>query len=84
MIQQVLEMTTMRPTLRAPVMGWNAEDPRGFVRGKPIGYTPGAGFYHMYDNVMAALADGWKLLAPPARSEAQGYEWGLVREVERD
>jgi len=76
-------MSTSRPGLRDEVWGWTCEDPSLFVRGKMIGYTPSAKFYHSYKTVLEALADGWKLLGPPQEipNDAEpAWDWWLVRD----
>ena len=97
-IQQVLTMETEGYTLRSEAVGWGAEDPRGAHPSKPVGicgsmwHRPGefntqpmreenAGF--CYPDPLRALADGWRLLAPPTEGVgADQWEWWFVREVE--
>lgn len=78
--QQVLTIITIGPNLRSMAEGWSCEDPTLFRPGEPIGRTPAPRFAYTYDTVLAALADGWRLLAPPAK-DAGMWEWWLVREV---
>jgi len=81
--EQTLIMVTKRCDLRAEAFGWSSEDASLFVPDKPIGFTPGIGGRHTYDNVLTAQAAGWKLLAPPAYSEGEeGWNWWLTRESE--
>lgn len=98
-IQQVLTMTTKRPDLRSEAIGWSAEDPSKLKWGQPIGMTPGFGERYSYETPMHALADGWRLLAPPEEGERRVEDraddgtprelvydetsWWFVREVER-
>lgn len=79
-LQQALIVSTIGPTLRDAAFGWTCEDPSGFVPDREIGITPGARFPYTYGTVLAAMADGWRLLAPPVGADDE-YEWWLVREV---
>lgn len=86
MSQKVYVLMTTRPTLRAEVEGWGGEDSALYVPDKPIGMTPGPKF-PLYKTVLEALADGWKLLAPPVLvpPEPRGitvytWDWWLVKE----
>ncbi len=80
-MQQLLWMTTETHSPRSQVFGWSAEDPRLVEQGKPIGFTPGVKFFHTYETVMHALADGWRLLGPPSQAAKQEWIWWLVRDV---
>lgn len=80
-IQEVLIVTSRGSTLRSEIIGWTREDPSKFVPGKPIGYTPSANFRKHYDTVMEALAEGWRLLAPPTGVD-EYFVWWLVRTKE--
>lgn len=79
-IQQLLIMETVGGAVRDAAFGWSCEDPQGFVPGKPVGLTPSARFHYTYDTPLAALADGWHLLAPPSRA-ADTWTWWLVRDI---
>lgn len=81
--QLVLFMTTKGDGLRSEAIAWECEDPREFQFGKPIGYTRGPKFNYTYDTVLEALANGWKLLAPPEKGEGETY-WILVRELSKE
>lgn len=93
-VQQHLMMTTEgRLTLRSKAVGWSAEDPRTFVPGgghERIGLSPGFRGPYSYSSPLAALADGWKLLAPPELIDTDSdqlhdhYDWWFVRDVETD
>ncbi len=80
-LQLVLCVETERPTLRADIIGWSAEDPRKVVEG-PIGWTR-RGELPEYDCVLRALADGWRLLGPPTPQAYIGStcDWWLVKDV---
>jgi hypothetical protein len=91
LIQQHLAMTTQGTTwLRSEAVGWNAEDPSRFVPGgghDNIGRSPGYPAHYTYSTPLAALADGWRLLAPPEKFTERGHElmfWWFVREVVTD
>ena len=78
-MQKVLVMTTSGGSLRSEAEGWSAEDANLVVRNKPVGFTPG--ILKVYPtNPLFALADGWKLLAPPVKyqigtSAKPIYQW---------
>lgn len=83
-LQQVLCMSTERIGLRSEVVGWSYEDPSCY-RGEPVGRNRSwSGPSPNYPHVLAALADGWRLLAPPDVSNPKEIEWWLVRDVEVD
>ncbi len=85
-VQQILFMSTLRPDLRAEATGWSAEDPsqcfaRPDVRTHDqIGLIPGFRGSYTYQAPLFALADGWKLLAPPTEDGTE-WEWWFVRDV---
>lgn len=88
--QQVLIMYTEGDRLRSEADGWTAEDPRGAKQDGHVGIC-GAWWsrlngHYGYPDPLRALADGWRLLAPPvcqdsAGSSDNGYEWWFVRDV---
>ena len=95
-IQQVLTMETQGYSLRSEAIGWGAEDPRGAHPTKPVGICgamwhrpgefstqPNRGSNQgiSYPDPLRALADGWRLLAPPTEG-ADHWEWWFVRQVE--
>ena len=98
-VQQILEMSTKTPCLRADVHGWTWEDPRcvGVApcdkAQKPIGLFRNwvqSEPLPRYDCVLRALADGWKLLGPPTEDKCDTpsgpwaeWSWMLGREVPR-
>ena len=85
-IQQVLTIETTGQNLRSEAIGWGAEDPRGAHPSKPVGIC-GATWSRLtpcgyrYPDPLRALADGWRLLAPPVQCDVGIWEWWLVREV---
>lgn len=84
-VQQVLAMSTSNASLRSEAQGWGWEDPRCYTR-EPVGFNPSwspGEQQPSYPHVLAALADGWRLLAPPAVDKNGAADWWLVREVER-
>ena len=90
-VQQHLMMTTRVGTgLRCEAIGWSAEDPTRFVPGGGygcVGQSPGFRGRYTYSTPLAALADGWRLLAPPEDYELNGdpaLDWWFVREVVTD
>ena len=86
-IQQVLYLTTERPSLRADVVAWGWEDPRCVVPHKAIGFSPSwrkTERLPHYTEPLRALADGWCLLTDAVRGDSETFEewhWTLVREV---
>lgn len=79
---EYLSLQTERHSVRAQVVGWDHEDPR-LVQPGPIGRTPPPRPTYTPDCVLRALADGWRLLAPPVHEEGDGWVWCLEREVRR-
>lgn len=98
-MQKVLTMATERDSLRAAAIGWGAEDPdqweRAKIRPAPhaplnlwdadrIGLVPPYQGMYRYGSVFQALADGWKLLAPPIKyleGDVECWEWWLTKEA---
>jgi hypothetical protein len=62
---KVLVMSTESASFRSEANGWGADDASTVVPGKPIGLSPGYKGNYCYDCPLRAMADGWKLLAPP-------------------
>lgn len=92
-VQQHLMMTTQGDSgLRSGAIGWSAEDPNRFVAGgghDRIGLSPGFKGRYSYSTPLAALADGWRLLAPPETLPSDDHPrpahfWWFVREVVTD
>ena len=96
---QVASVSTNGPTVRSEIDGWTFEDANLLVKkahtsdpGKIfIGYTPSPKDIPLYTSVLEMLADGWELLAPPAREtwEADGkqhkqWSWWLQRKPRRE
>lgn len=85
-IQQILMMWTAHKDPRSDAAGWTAEDPSLYVPHANIGHTRGPLFSYTYPSPLAAMADGWHLLAPPKLDQAGQFgqfEWWFVREVQR-
>lgn len=98
-VQQQLFLTTERASIRSDVGGWGAEDPALVDPDprKPIGLSRSwDGSYPSYGTPVHALADGWRLLAPPVQTGegerdpdgsgawiGEEWSWWLVREVPR-
>lgn len=87
-VQQTLVIETQDPSIRAPALGWTAEDPRGANPTRAVGicgaywdHPANCNLSYTYPDVLRAQADGWRLLAPP-RATSDGWEWWLVRDVE--
>jgi hypothetical protein len=78
MAQKILHLTTDGSGLRSKVEGWSAEDGDLIEMNKEIGLSDGMKT-PFYSTVMHAIADGWKLLAPPVKS-GNWYEWYLVKD----
>lgn len=94
MAQQVLIMSTIGSSVRSSAVGWTMEDASiarsevnfGHSRkhrdiGKILAVHPGSNY--SYEAPLFALADDFKLLAPPSLvdKERNEYEWWFVREV---
>lgn len=89
MSQMLLTMSTERCSVRADAVGWSCDDSSLYAHGQPVGLTPAPQFNYCYPNVLAAMADGWKLLAPPMLPELDApgddwkeWRWWLVKESE--
>ena len=95
---QVACVSTDGPTVRSEIDGWTFEDARLFVKkahaSDPnkilIGYTPSPKDIPHYTTVLEMLADGWKLLAPPAHEKCESdgkqheqWNWWLQRKPQR-
>lgn len=63
MLYLILE--TSESTMRATVHGWDCEDTRAVIEGKPIGLSGHGEHPPEYETPLHALADGWELIAPP-------------------
>lgn len=81
MTQEVLIIVTANGGLRSDAHGWSYEDPSFIDQNKFVGLSPSNPHerFYAYDCVAKALNDGWKLLAPPYKSQ-EGWEWWLVRD----
>lgn len=86
-LQQVLSMSTDRASLRSEAIGWSCEDPSCYER-EPVGKNRSwNGIPPAYPHVLAALADGWRLLGPPTTYQSSAdpattwAEWWLVRDT---
>lgn len=76
-MQKVLIMSTRAASLRSEAVGWTYED-ADLVRPGDIGNTPAPDPYARHPTPMHALADGWRLLAPPMRQQSGPFvEWEL-------
>ena len=69
-MQKVLVLDTYEDNLRSEVFGLGAENSDTYVPNQPVGMSPP---YHVpfYPNVLAALADGWRLLGSPIKREME-------------
>lgn len=82
MSQKLLVVATATESLRHQIHSWDEEDSGLYVPG-PIGLTPTSKYPARYDTILHAMADGWKLLAPPRKLEwtsGEEYEWWLVKD----
>jgi hypothetical protein len=88
-ITLVANVQTDGHSMRSKIDGTGMEDPRLFVRGKPIGLTPSPRCCYLGATVLEMLADGWRLLGPPrdtsfTTEEGKRWEqseWWLTLEV---
>jgi hypothetical protein len=86
-MQKVLIMTTHSNSLRSKAVGWTHQD-ADLVKPGPIGNTPAPTPYAAHPTPMHALADGWRLLAPPKPYETTTFvgtlqtewEWWFVKD----
>lgn len=85
-MQKILVMSTDDPSMRSNVWDWVCEDPSHYKPAQSIDDTP-LGSCPPYQNVLSALFDGWKLLAPPQlipcdtnREHNYVYEWWFTKE----
>lgn len=95
--QTVLVLSTRKSDLRSEVIGWMidsgaiayAELARRKKAGQEpnkvnVGLIPGCLDWYAYPTVLHALAEGFRLLAPPTEykknNETEYSEWWLVRE----
>lgn len=84
---KIASVCTDGPTVRSEINGWGYEDSDLYVRGKHIGATPSPREHH-HGTILEMLADGWKLLAPPADESfttedgrrIEQHEWWLTKE----
>jgi hypothetical protein len=67
--------------LRDELVSCTFEEPRLYVRDKPIGLTPPVNGVPKYGSVLEMLADGWKLLGPPVLRFETQYEFWLTKEM---
>lgn len=93
-MQKILVMHTERPDLRGKADGWDWEDGDEVMIDKPIGLSSHwkdqeykkFGLWPSvacYDCPLKALADGWKLLAPPVDTGTRdelNWEWWFVKD----
>lgn len=63
-MQKIITLETCSPSLRHEVVGWGGEAADLYVPHRPIGLTPCLHFT-AYKTVLEAMADGWKVMAPP-------------------
>ena len=75
--EEVCILSTERSSMRAEVVGWTHENP-ALVKPGHIGMTGAPLPYAYYTTVMHALADGWRLPAPPITEDDETV-WWLVR-----
>lgn len=80
-MQKVLIMSTQTSDLRSEAIGWSAED-SNLVRPGPIGNSPGFPGPYSYPTPVHALADGWRLLAPPTQFDVKSGNGTVRREWE--
>lgn len=86
MKQQILCLITESQSLRSIIVGWdNIQDPNLVIWGEPIGKAKSIPT-NMYDCVLRAMADGWRLLGPPQRSvnecdHSVCFDWWMYRDV---
>lgn len=83
---RILQLLTTGQTLRSPVEGWDCEDTWLVDLIKEVGLTPSplSSEYCNYSCVLYALADGYKLLAPPTfeaeySNGRKTYLWWLTK-----
>ena len=92
--QQILTMSTYGSSLRSEAFGWSMEDGSNIKidQSIPIGLASkdrSKALHNLkfnYDCVVRAMADGWRVMAPPTdfilgASEICCYEWWLERMV---
>jgi len=77
-MQKILVMETNASGLRSEASGWTYEN-ADFVKidehiGRSLGLGPNEP-YPSYECPLKALADGWKLLAPPKRITGPDYRY---------
>ncbi len=88
---QITTITTEKDNIRSDAVAWgNIEDTHLYKVAVsehidsyhkyniPVGLV--RAYHKSYPNVFCALADGFKLLAPPVKSEDGLYDWWLVKE----
>lgn len=88
-MQKVLVVMTNGGDLRSDIEGWDAED-ADLVKGQPRWKVLNMRV-PSYESVLHALADGWRLLAPPSKIKDmtidgaivavhEYHEWWLVKD----
>ena len=93
MTQKILFMFSDSSGIRSEATGWSAEDPNRFHEAaakspfvnlhdhSKIGLIGGDKSFHCYGAPLLALADNWKLLAPPTMITKGIWEWYFTKEV---
>lgn len=83
MTQMLLTISTNRCSVRDDAVGWSCDDSSLYIKNEHVGHTPAPKFGYCYPNVLAAMADGWKLLStplPPTTPTDREWQWWLVKE----
>ena len=86
--QKILIMTTSSNSMRSKAEGWSMEDSSLVNKDQRehIGLTPYKHEFHAYDCPLRALANGWRLLAPPTEYTEAGlfvkFEWWFEKFTE--
>lgn len=85
-MQKILILSSYSASLRSGIDGYGAEDGDLINQNKEIGLSNSMRVPH-YATVMHAIADGWKLLAPPTKTDVYFapkfdyiHEWYLVKD----
>lgn len=90
-MQKIITMSTTGEHPNSEAIGWSGWDSNFYVPNGDSKYpgrdTPAPKFNYCYPCVLAALADGWKLLAPPKEyiqhydsKDVTEYSWWLVKD----